>query len=61
MIVWNIWKEKYKKEEECTGDKYSYNFRLIACIVYTILLLPIDILVFPVEIIIALIRIYDEL
>ena len=61
MLVWNIWKEKYKKEEECKGDRYSYSFRLIACIVYTILLLPIDIFIFPFEIIIVLTWIYDEL
>lgn len=61
MLTWNIWKSKYKKREECIGDRYSYSFRLIACIAYTIFLLPIDIFIFPFEIMIVLVWIYDDL
>lgn len=61
MLTWNIWKNKYKRREECIGDEYSYSFRLIACILYTIFFLPIDIFIFPFEIIIVLTWIYDDL
>lgn len=65
MLTYWIWTNKYYSKEDYEEFNfcrdYSYNFRLFMCILFTIFAIPLDIVAWPIELIVWLVNTFNEM
>lgn len=65
MFTYLIWKEKYYSKEEYETYNfcrdYSYNFRLFMCILFTIFAVPLDLISWPIQLVIWLVNTFLDM